>query len=170
MAESRMGNNRGFTLIELLVTAGFIGLAAAVAIPAMNNAVERNRVIAGAELLAAQIREARLAAISRNRAFRVLFNCPTAGAFRMLEVTGTASIDNASDRCSTTLPNDGPPQFLSGNTGFGAFDPKDLQISARGQVTAIDGGALPLIFEITHGGQVRTVSVTALGRITVGDE
>jgi len=165
-----MGNNRGFTLLELLVTAGFIGVAAAVAIPAMNNAVERNRVIAGGELIAAQIREARLAAISRNQAFRVRFNCPTAGAFRMLEVTGDASVDDDSDRCTTNLPNDGPPQYLSGNVSFGESDPHDLQISARGLVSALDGATLPLVFEVTYGSQTRNVSVTALGRVTVVDE
>ena len=152
------------------MTAGVIGVAAAVAIPAMNNAVERNRVIAGAELIAAQIREARLAAISRNQAFRVRFNCPAAGAFRMLEVTGDASVDDDSDRCTASFPNDGPPQYLSGNVSFGESGPHDLQISARGQVSALDGATLPLVFEVTYGSQTRNVSVTALGRVTVVDE
>ena len=162
-----MGNNRGFTLLELLVTAGVFGVAAAVAIPAMNNAVQRNKVFTTAELLAGQVREARLAAISRNRPFRVLFNCPAAGAFRMLEVTGDSSIDDAADRCSTPLPNDGPPIYLPAEVNFGGFDPKNLQISARGQVIAIDGGALPLQYQVTYGSHTRIVSVTAKGRVTV---
>jgi prepilin-type N-terminal cleavage/methylation domain-containing protein len=170
MAEDAMGNDRGFTLIELMVTAGILGVAAAIAIPSMNNAVQRNKVITSAELLAGQVREARLAAISRNRPFRVLFNCPAAGAFRMLEVTGDASIDDDADRCSTPLPNDGPPIYLPTNVGFGGFDPKNLQISARGQGSAVDGGLLPLIYGITYGSHTRNVSVTALGRVTIADE
>ena len=167
MDEDAMGNDRGFTLIELLVTAGVIGVAAAIAIPAMNNAVQRNKVITSAELLGSQVREARLAAISRNRAFRVRFDCPAPGAFRMLEVTGDASIDNAADRCTTPLPNDGPPIYLPADVGFGGSVPKDLQISPRGRVTAVDGSNPPLTYGISHGSHTRTVSVVATGRVSV---
>jgi prepilin-type N-terminal cleavage/methylation domain-containing protein len=166
MAEDAMGNNRGFTLLELLVTAGFIGVAAAVAIPAMNNAVARNRVITGAELLAAQIREARLAAISRNQRFRVAFDCPTAGAIRMLEVTGDASVDDDADRCTANLDNDGPPVAMGQNLTFGADAPPTLEISARGQISAI-GGAMPQNLSVTYGSNSRTVVVTATGRVAV---
>ena len=162
-----MGNNRGFTLIELMVTTGVIGLAAAIAIPAMNNAVQRNKVITSAELLGSQVREARLAAISRNRAYRVRFACPAAGAFRMLEVTGNTAIDDAADRCATTLPNDGPPIYLPPNVGFSGAGAKDLQVSARGQVSAVDGSGLPLTYGITYGSHSRNVSVNATGRVTI---
>ena len=162
-----MGNERGFTLMELIVTAGIIGVASAMAIPAMNNAVQRNKVITSAELIGSQVREARLAAISRNRPFRVMFNCPAVGAFRMLEVTGNATIDDASDRCSTPLPNDGPPVYLAPNVNFGGFNPKNLQISPRGQVTALGGGLLPLMYDVTYGSHTRVVSVNGNGRVTV---
>ena len=46
MDEDAMGNDRGFTLIELIVTVGrHWRWLAAIAIPAMNNAVDRNKVI-----------------------------------------------------------------------------------------------------------------------------
>jgi prepilin-type N-terminal cleavage/methylation domain-containing protein len=170
MDEDAMGNNRGFSLMELLVTCGVIGVCAAVAIPAMWNAVDRNKVFTSAELLAGQIREARLAAITRNRPFRVQFNCPAAGAFRMLEVTGNAAIDDDVDRCSTPQPNDGPPVYLPTAVTFGDDDPRDMQVNARGQVTPIAGGGMPLAYGITHGSHARTVTVTANGRVTVADE
>ena len=162
-----MGNDRGFTLIELLVTVGLIGVAAAVAIPSMNNALDRNKVITSAELLASQVREARLSAITHNRPFRVIFNCPAAGAFRMLEVTGNSAVDDAPDRCTTHLQNDGPPVYLPDNVNFGGFDPKDLQISARGLVTGVAGGVLPFVYEISYAGYQRNVSLSAQGRVTV---
>ncbi len=162
-----MGNDRGFTLIELLMTVAVIGIAAAIAIPSMNNALDRNKVITSAELVASQIREARLSAITHNRPFRVIFNCPAAGAFRMLEVTGDPTVDNAGDRCTTHLQNDGPPVYLPDNVNFGGFDPKDLQISARGQVTGVTGGTLPFVYEVTYGSYRRNVSVSAQGRIAV---
>ena len=162
-----MGNNRGFTLVELLITAAIVGIASAMAIPAMNNAVQRNKVITSAELLGSQVREARLAAISRSRAFRVQFNCPAAGASRMLEVTGNTVIDDAADRCTTSRPNDGAPIYLPLEVNFGGSTPRDMQVSARGQVSAIGGGAMPLVYALTHGSHTRTVTVTATGRVTI---
>ena len=41
------------------------------------------------ELIGSQIRQARLKAISRNKSFRVRFDCPSAGQFRVLVVTGS---------------------------------------------------------------------------------
>jgi prepilin-type N-terminal cleavage/methylation domain-containing protein len=170
MDEDAMGNDRGFTLIELLLTVALIGVAAAIAIPSMNNALDRNKVITSAELLAGQMREARLAAISHNRPFRLLFNCPEAGAYRMLEVTGDATIDNAADRCSTSQPNDGPPVHMPAGVDFNGFDPKDLQISPRGQVFPINGGLLPLMYDVTYGSYTRTVSITGTGRVSIANE
>jgi Tfp pilus assembly protein FimT len=131
----------------------------------MNNAVQRNKVITSAELFAAQIREARLAAISRNRAFRVAYDCPTTGAVRMLEVTGDASVDDNADRCSLPQPNDGPPVQLADNVSVGDAPPV-LQINARGQISAI-GGTMPQNFAVTYGTYSRSVVVTATGRVTI---
>ncbi len=164
-----MGNNRGFTLVELIVTAGLVGVAAAVAIPSMNNAVQRNKVITSAELLAGQVREARLAAISRNQIFRVVFDCPVPGAFRMLEVTGDASVDDDADRCTTHLANDGPPVYMGDGVTFGDGDLSPLEISRRGQISAI-GGTVPLTYGITYGSHTRNVAITGAGRVTVTDE
>jgi hypothetical protein len=136
-----------------------------VAIPAMNNAVARNRVFTGSELLAAQIREARLAAITRNRPFRIRFDCPTAGAVRMLEVTGDAAIDDSADRCSEAQPNDGPPLYLPAGVLFAGTPPPVLEINGRGQVTLIGHGALPVNLQVSYGSFTRGVIVTATGRV-----
>jgi Tfp pilus assembly protein FimT len=157
-----MSSNRGFTYPELLFIAGIIGVSAAVAIPAMNNAAARNRVYTASELVASQIREARLAAITRNQRFQVRFNCPDARAVRMLAWTGNPAIDGAADRCSQSQPNDGPPVQLPSNVQLGGA--VTLDISPRGQFS-ITGNNLPWSFAVSYGSFQRAVVVTATGLV-----
>lgn len=158
-----MSSDRGFSLLELILILGLVGLASAVAIPSMMGALERNRVITSADLVAAQIRSARLAAISRNQQFRVRFDCPAVGALRVLAVTGDNSIDTASDRCSMNQEGDGPPVYMASGVGFGTV-PTFLEINGRGQITVPSGTLAPIT--VSHDSITRTVQVTASGRIS----
>ncbi len=88
----------------------------------------------------------------------------------MLEFTGDPSVDNAGDRCTTHLQNDGPPVYLPDSVNFGESEPNDLQVSARGLVTGVSGGTLPFVYGVTYGSYRRNVSVSAQGRITVTDD
>jgi prepilin-type N-terminal cleavage/methylation domain-containing protein len=161
-----MRNQRGFTLMEVVVVMGVVGLLAAVALPGMQVAAERNKIFTSADLVAAQLREARLAAITRNARFRVRFDCPAPGAMRMLAVTGNAAIDNALDRCSTPQDNDGPAVYMAQEVSFGVGDgvPPTLEFNGRGQVTAI-GANMPQTISLTYGEISRNVIVTATGRV-----
>src|SRR5262245_38359431 len=132
-----MGNNRGFSLVELLVVIGVAGVLAAVAAPALLTARDRNKVITSSELVAGQLRQARLAAITRNRSFQVRFNCPNAGAVRVLEVTGLPAIDDAGDRCSINQPNDGPPVHMPQGISFGGDGTPSLQVNRRGLFSVV---------------------------------
>src|SRR5262245_44834814 len=114
-------SERGTTFIELLVILGVIGVIAAMAIPSMTNAFDRNRVFMASEIVAASIRDARLAAISRNMNYRVRFDCPSAGGVRVLVVTGDTTIDNATNRCSTLVDDDGPSTFLPEGITYGTL-------------------------------------------------
>jgi prepilin-type N-terminal cleavage/methylation domain-containing protein len=162
-----MRSERGFTLLELLVVTGVMGVLAAVAVPRMQEVMNRNRVITSSELVAGQLREARLAAISRNTPFRLRFDCPQAGSVRMLAVTGTAAIDNAADRCLLNQANDGPIIYLPNGVRLlnGNGDtPATLEISGRGQISAI-GGGMPVSFSVRYGSISRVISITATGRV-----
>jgi prepilin-type N-terminal cleavage/methylation domain-containing protein len=156
---------RGYSITELVIVVGLMGLLAAVAIPPMQAAVQRNKIITASELVGAQIRQARLSAITRNAPFRVRFDCPDAGAMRVLAVTGDASIDNSGDRCAMSQPNDGPAVYAPPGVTFGDATPPTLQINGRGQIGTVGGGSLPLNISVSYGDASRTLTVTATGRL-----
>jgi type II secretory pathway pseudopilin PulG len=167
MCQGPKSGARGFSYLEVVFAAGLLGMAGAIAIPALLGAIERNRVIAAADLVAAQIRAARLSAISRNATFQVRFDCPDAGAVRVLAVTGNAAIDNAQDRCSQTVPSDGPPVYVTPGVALGQVP--TLIVSGRGLISA-DGAAMPLSISVSHGTHVRTLVVSAIGRVATPEE
>ena len=161
-----MRNQRGFSLLEVVVVVGVAGVLAAVTVPGMLTALERNRVVTGSELVGATFREARLAAITRNSAFRVRFNCPVDGAVRFLAVTGDASIDNASDRCDMTQPNDGPALYMPDGITFGGDAPPIFEVSGRGEFSA-PGFTLPRVLSVSHGDYHRNITIFASGRVRI---
>lgn len=159
-----MRNERGFSLPEILIIAALIGVIAGIAIPSMMAALERNRLRAGADLMAGQLRAARLAAITRNTNFRVRFDCPDPGAVRVLAVTGNPAVDDAADRCDNTVANDGPIVYAPVGVNYGTLP--TFQFNGRGQAS-VDAGALPLTITVAYGSITRNVVVSATGRVQV---
>ncbi|MEO7135671.1 MAG: GspH/FimT family pseudopilin [Vicinamibacterales bacterium] len=160
-----MRSNRGFTMFELLVVMGLITILSAVAIPALSGSTARNSVWTASEQVGSQIRQARLKAISRNRSFRIRFDCPAVGQYRVLQVTGVALIDNAADRCSTQQDFDSgvyamPPQVSYGD------DPPVLTVNSRGVYTST--GGIPTTITITYTGagtSSRQLTMSGTGQI-----
>lgn len=160
-----LANQRGFTLLEILVVMGVAGVLAAVALPGMLAALERNRVITGTDLLASQLRQARLAAITRNTAFVVRFDCPATGAVRVLAWTGNAAVDDAGNRCSLNQPNDGSPVYLPTGVTVNDGAPAAIRVNARGLYSIQDGGPLPLNLSVSYGSISRTLVITEAGHV-----
>ena len=161
-----MRSARGFTLFELLIVLALIGILSAVVIPGLMESSRRNSVWTASETIGTQIRQARLKAISRNKSFRVRFDCPASGQFRVLEVTGNATIDNATTRCSTPQTYDSGVYAMPANVSYGT--PPILTVTSRGVFSA-SSGSIPATITVTYGGySSRDLSVSATGQINFG--
>jgi prepilin-type N-terminal cleavage/methylation domain-containing protein len=160
-----MRSNRGFTLMELMIALAMISILAAMGIPTLMESSRRNSVWSASELIGSQVRQARLKAISRNKSFRVRFDCPSTGMFRVLEVTGTAAIDNAANRCSLQQTHDSGIMRMPERISWGT--PPVLTVNSRGVFSS--SGSIPATITVTYGGySSRTLSVSATGQINFG--
>ena len=158
-------------MLETLLVVGLVAVVTAISVPQFLTALESYRTNSASREVAAQIRAARLAAVTTNRTMLVRFNCPGPRQYRVVEFTGDAAIDNAADRClapwpdadPATLPNnDGPPAILPDTVSFGAL--QDLRISTTGLVTPLTGG-MPAVIQVTNGARTRQLTVSAAGRV-----
>jgi Tfp pilus assembly protein FimT len=182
-------SDAGFTLVDMIVVMVLFATLSAMAIPVMqdfNGAI----VLGSAQrMVASELQQARMKAVTTNRVMRVRFNCPAANQFRSVELIGTSSIpvaqDIASNRCTesiypfpaadlnpVTLPNqDGPIRRLDPKVSLGAvqtieFRPSGMAYSVNADgtsTTPLDGAGVSLT--VTKGSKTKTVTVNALGKI-----
>ena len=175
--DARPPRHQGFTLIDIMFVVLLLGVLMAVTLPGATTESRRYNLIAATREVAAQVRVARLKAVTSNRTMRVRFNCPAAGQYRVVEVVNNAAIDDAADRCSSTtypypdpnpaaLPDlDEPVMVLRGGITFGGV--QDLEIAPTGRVTALTG-AVPATIGVTDSyGETQNVIVSATGRVQV---
>ena len=153
-----------------------LGVLMAVTVPGATTASRCYHLAAANREVAAQVRAARLTALTANRTIRVRFNCPAPGQYRVVEVVNNAAIDNAADRCSSTtypypdpnpaaLPDlDGPVMVLRGGITFGGI--QDLDIAPTGRVTPLTA-AVPATIGVTNSYETQNVTVSATGRVQV---
>jgi Tfp pilus assembly protein FimT len=154
---------RGTTYLELLFILGIVGIVSGMAIPALSNALDRNKVYSATQLVSAAIRNARLAAISRNTTYRIRFQCPSSGGVRVLVVTGDPTIDNATNRCSTMVAEDGPVMLLPEGVSYGTVP--TLEVNGRGQMS-VPSASMPLTISVTYENFNQTLSISTTGRVT----
>lgn len=146
---------------------GIIGVVSAISIPYLTGSTSRNSVWTTSEQIGSQIRQARLKAITRNTRFRVRFDCPAVGQYRVLVVTGVALQDNAADRCSQTYQHDSGIYTVPRNVTYTAALPV-LEVNGRGMYSLIGVGVLPLPITVTYTGEStvsRRLTVATTGQI-----
>jgi prepilin-type N-terminal cleavage/methylation domain-containing protein len=175
-------DSRGFTLLDCLMVVTVIGIFSAIAVPSTATAMRQYSLNNAAQMVGSAVRAARHTAISTNKTVRIRFNCPSKGAFRVVEVVGSG-VDTAPDRCSETpypypdgnpdvAPDvDGPVLRLSSDIAFGTF--QDAEIDPNGRVVPLTAcpscapatGAVAV--SLTNGTATRTLTITANGRIAL---
>ncbi len=171
----------GFTLVELLMVVAVSGVLSAVSVPAISGAMQRYQLNTARRMIMAEIRAARFTAIAKNRTMRVRFNCPGPNQFRVVEVVGTAAIDDDANRCSESdypFPNpdpnvapnaDGPVFWLNDGVTFAGV--QDLQISTRGRVQPLTNcpacavAAPPANIGVSNGHAGQAITVSASGMV-----
>lgn len=184
MRASRVGGEHGFTLVELVFVMLAIVALASISVPRFNNLIRAQKARDAARMVERELQTARLKAVSTSRALRVRFDCPAAGQFRTLEVTGVSAVDNAANRCSPVAfpspgPNDalrstpsldGPVRYLPTSTTL-ASSALNFEFSPKGQVFTVSSGnvvaavAGNLVMTVTRQGWSNTVTLNELGRI-----
>lgn len=170
----------GFTLTEMMLVVAFVGTLTAIAVPLTGDVRATIKLNEAARQVQRELAEARLRAVSSNRSLRVRTNCPSTGFVRTVEVVGTASVDNATNRCAPavypfppdddlmTRPNyDGPMRPLPDGATVTSVN---LQFEPDGTVlNVVSNVATALASEqtitISRLGQSRTVKVNAAGKI-----
>jgi prepilin-type N-terminal cleavage/methylation domain-containing protein len=159
----------GFTLVEIMAVLALAVIAMAIAVPVVQTAVQRMTFNGAARLVGSEIRATRYAAVAKNRTMLLRFDCPAAGSYRMVELTGVAAIDGAADRCSSmTFPYpDATPGAVPDNDGPIRFLPPGVTFSQSSTLTfdATGRAAAAATIELAFRQQRQSITVATNGRV-----
>ena len=172
---------RGFSLIELVLVVAIVGTLAAVAVPLSGDLIATMKLNEASRLIERELADARLRAVSSNRALRVRTNCPAPGFIRTVEFMNTAG-DTAANRCLNTaypfpadddlmtLPNyDGPvrtiPNGATVNTVTYQFQPDGTVYNVVNNV--VTTMATEQTLTISRVNKSRTVRINSAGKIQI---
>jgi prepilin-type N-terminal cleavage/methylation domain-containing protein len=179
----------GFTLIELLMVVALVGIVSVIGMPLLGQIAGSIELGEAARQVERELQSARMAAVAANQPVRVMFNCPVAGQYRLVELIGTPAVPAAADgvvgRCSSTTypfpapdnnpitrPNtDGPLRTLKSTVTFTTvttieFWPDGTAHTNSGLVNPWPPIASPgTSIVLTRSGKTRSILVNGIGKI-----
>ena len=136
--------HEGFSLVEIMIVVALVATMAAMTVPSVQGAVQRDELLTSGQQVVSTIRAARIQAVSRNQILKVRFDFPAAGQYQVVDAVDAAV---------------GFPQTLGGQITFGVFT--DVQFTTAGRLAA------PVTITVTNGtaAQNRTINVSASGQV-----
>lgn len=185
----KISGQSGFTLIELLMVVALVGIASVIGLPLLGQMSGTIELGEAARQVERELQSARMTAVSANQPMRVMFNCPAAGEYRMVELIGTPAVPAAGDgvigRCSaTTYPfpapdnnpitrpnNDGPLRRLAPLVSVTTST--TIEFWPDGTAHTNTGGTNPwppiaspgLNIILTRAGKTKSILVNGIGKI-----
>jgi prepilin-type N-terminal cleavage/methylation domain-containing protein len=179
----------GFSLIELLMVTALVGIMSVIGVPLLGQISGSIELGEAARQVERELQSARMAAVAGNQPVRVMFNCPVAGQYRLVELIGTPAVPAAADgvigRCNTTTypfpapdnnpitrpNNDGPLRMLSALVTFTTVT--TIEFWPDGTAHTNSGGINPwppiaspgTNIVLTRSGKTRSILVNGIGKI-----
>jgi type IV fimbrial biogenesis protein FimT len=156
-------SHKGFTLMELMITVVVLGILAAIALPSFQSILEGRRLVGAADDLYSNLQFARSEAIKRNETIRFQITTGANWCFGVDDDDGVVCDCNAS-ACEI----DGVLKNVTSAIYPG------IQMSTGGVIEFNSRQGMPappnaqdFTFRVGATGRVKTVSVNAIGLVTV---
>ncbi len=156
----------------------------AIALPSGKAALDSLELASASREVERELQTARMRAVAANRPMRIKLNCPNDGQYRLVEVTGLASTDDAAGRCDEALygypgprdnlratpEHDGP--LLRLDSSIDTLLGPELEFSPDGTTRLVVNGAVKTltadgVISLERHGAKQEITVNALGRITL---
>jgi type IV fimbrial biogenesis protein FimT len=153
--------HKGFTLMELMIVVAVLGILASLALPSFQSILEGRRLVGAVDDLYSNIQYARSEAIKRNETIRVQVTTGTNWCFGIDDDNGAVCDCNASAcEIDGVLKN-----VMSGTyTGIQMSSGDVIEFNPR---QGMPNSAQDFTFRVGAAGRIKTVSVNAIGRVTV---
>jgi type IV fimbrial biogenesis protein FimT len=151
MAARTASATSGFTLVELMLALAVLAILATLALPTFGGALERHRLRAAAEGLAADIAEARFEAARRGSALHLSFRTGESWCYAVATAAGCDCRRAQACQLKTVRADDLP--------GVQLAQAQDLRLEPDGT----PGGPADALWH-ARGGERLSVSATPLGR------